>query len=327
MKKQVLIITLLLSSLVTAAAFATGGGQEAYEQLANFPPTLQVMPMGMWIVSGRSFGTVFSKPLSISLPHSSFLQQSFIPFSVQNFLSYAHNWKAEHQKKIEAGEVSERSTHIPAEIFHFLGEVEVVFGLWAVVLSGAVVLFYDWHTFINYVSGVNYTEPMFVVVIMTLASSRPILKLSEKFMARIASVFQGTLAAWWLDNHDHRANPRLVYYRACSDDDLGNAARPKILRAQTKQQLEIRHDRPSLCQCFRWWNADPFCCPTGAHGGLSLGLGTSLYDYQLRLEGCARHHGIQHRDLLIFPQRNQSIGKQVQPNPAQTKHSGKIHPQ
>lgn len=119
-------------------------------------------------------------------------------FLSSKFLYYAHKWKHEHQLEIEAGRQSEDSTHLLSEIFHFLGEVEVVFGLWAVVLCASVVFFYDWDTFVGYVSGVNYTEPMFVVVIMTLASSRPILKLSENFMSRIASVFKGTLAAWWL---------------------------------------------------------------------------------------------------------------------------------
>jgi hypothetical protein len=39
---------------------------------------------------------------------------------------------------------------------------------------------------------------MFVVVIMTLASTRPILKLSEVSMAQIATRFVGTLTAWWV---------------------------------------------------------------------------------------------------------------------------------
>jgi hypothetical protein len=127
-----------------------------------------------------------------------FLAAIIHTFLSSKFLYYAHKWKAEHQIEIEAGRESENSTHLLSEIFHFLGEVEVIFGLWAVALCAAVVSFYDWHTFVNYVSGVNYTEPMFVVVIMALASSRPILKLSENVMSRIAAVFKGTLAAWWL---------------------------------------------------------------------------------------------------------------------------------
>ena len=37
-----------------------------------------------------------------------------------------------------------------------------------------------------------------MVVIMTLAATRPILKLAETIMARVAGLFGGTLKAWWL---------------------------------------------------------------------------------------------------------------------------------
>jgi hypothetical protein len=81
---------------------------------------------------------------------------------------------------------------------HFLGEVEVVFGVWAVLLLFAVVVVFNWPTAVDYVShGVNYTEAIFVVVIMTLASTRPILKLSEASMQRVADLLGGSLKAWW----------------------------------------------------------------------------------------------------------------------------------
>jgi len=82
---------------------------------------------------------------------------------------------------------------------HFLGEVEVVFGLWAVALLFAVVFFFNWHTAVDYVSHkVVYTEAMFVVVIMTLASTRPILKLAETIMNKVAGLLGGSLTAWWI---------------------------------------------------------------------------------------------------------------------------------
>jgi hypothetical protein len=66
--------------------------------------------------------------------------------------------------------------HHGAEMFHFLGEVEAVFGIWAAALIGVIVLFFDWPTAKSYIFyKVNFTEPMFVVVIMTLAATRPIL--------------------------------------------------------------------------------------------------------------------------------------------------------
>src|SRR5688572_9590956 len=82
---------------------------------------------------------------------------------------------------------------------HFLGEVEVVFGLWAVVLLVAIASHAGWDTATHYVnSTVNYTEPLFVVVIMALASTRPIVQLAESQLLRLANTGGGTPAAWWM---------------------------------------------------------------------------------------------------------------------------------
>ena len=198
MKMYSKFILFLFFLLLSASAYAGGGGPDSHDVAVHFPPSFasyhdaDINGIGA-ILRHRISHTPFNLVASLV-----FLAAIMHTFLSSKFLYYAHKWKAEHQKKIETGCASESSTYLPAEIFHFLGEVEVVFGLWAVVLSAAVIFFYDWHTFVNYVSGVNYTEPMFVVVIMTLASSRPILKLSENIMSRIAAVFKGTLAAWWL---------------------------------------------------------------------------------------------------------------------------------
>ena len=62
------------------------------------------------------------------------------------------------------------SPSIAAEVLHFFGEVEVVFGLWAVVLLVARSRYAGWETATHYFNdAVNYTEPLFVVVIMALA--------------------------------------------------------------------------------------------------------------------------------------------------------------
>jgi len=120
-------------------------------------------------------------------------------FLTSRFLKVAHRWEHAHQMRIENGLVDRHSVHIGAEVFHFLGEIEVVFGLWAAALTGAIFFFYDWTTLHYYITQrVNFTEPMFVVVIMTLAATRPILKLAESAMARIAGLLGGTLRAWWM---------------------------------------------------------------------------------------------------------------------------------
>lgn len=85
-----------------------------------------------------------------------------------------------------------------AESLHFLGEVEVVFGLWAVVLLLAMTGYAGWDVAVHYLNDtVNYTEPLFVVVIMALASTRPIILLAEAALLRVAAVGGGTPAAAW----------------------------------------------------------------------------------------------------------------------------------
>ena len=119
-------------------------------------------------------------------------------FLTSKFMHIAHKWEQEHELKIKKGLVDKNSVHHRAELFHFLGEVEVVFGLWVIALLGAIFLFYDWQTALNYVVyNVNFVEAEFVVVIMTLASTRPILKLSEQIMWKIADLLGGSLTAWW----------------------------------------------------------------------------------------------------------------------------------
>ena len=119
-------------------------------------------------------------------------------FLTSKFTAVSHKWEQEHEEKIKKGLADRHSVHHGAELFHFLGEVEAVFGIWVIALVGAIFAFYDWKTVVNYISyRVNFTEAMFVVVIMTLASTRPILKLTERIMWKIADLLGGTLTAWW----------------------------------------------------------------------------------------------------------------------------------
>ena len=119
-------------------------------------------------------------------------------FLTSRFTAIAHRLDHAHQAKIERSDASRDSVAHSARILHFLGEVEVVFGLWAAVLMVAIAAFHDWGTAIHYVGDtVNFTEPAFVVVIMTLAATRPILRLTENIIKRVAGVFGDSLAALW----------------------------------------------------------------------------------------------------------------------------------
>jgi hypothetical protein len=85
------------------------------------------------------------------------------------------------------------------QVLHFFGEVEAVFGLWAIALGVALAWFKGLDTSIHYLADqVNYTEPMFVVIIMALASTRPVLLLAEQCLRLVASLGGGRPVAWWL---------------------------------------------------------------------------------------------------------------------------------
>jgi hypothetical protein len=73
-----------------------------------------------------------------------------------------------------------------AGLFHFLGEVEVVFGLWAVVLLVAMAIVNGGAQAIHYAETRTYTEPLFVFVIMVVAASRPVLEAIRGLVAVLA---------------------------------------------------------------------------------------------------------------------------------------------
>jgi hypothetical protein len=63
-----------------------------------------------------------------------------------------------------------------AGVWHLLGEVEVVFGLWALVLMVFMFAVNGRQVAIEYLDSRTFTEPMFVFVIMVIAGTRPILQ-------------------------------------------------------------------------------------------------------------------------------------------------------
>ncbi|BBN88423.1 MULTISPECIES: putative Na+/H+ antiporter [Azospira] len=65
-----------------------------------------------------------------------------------------------------------------AGLWHLLGEVEVVFGFWAMVLVLVMVGLQGTGEAVTYLESCNYTEALFVFVIMVIAASRPILALA-----------------------------------------------------------------------------------------------------------------------------------------------------
>lgn len=93
-------------------------------------------------------------------------------FAVKRFAHWAH--------KYPKGSIQEN-------LLHFLAEAEVVFGLWAAALfAGIIALKGSVHDAVEYIESLNYTEPKFVLVVMVVAATRPVVKLAEGLISGIA---------------------------------------------------------------------------------------------------------------------------------------------
>jgi Na+/H+ antiporter NhaD/arsenite permease-like protein len=93
-------------------------------------------------------------------------------FCVKRFARWAHQYP---------------SGSIKENILHFLAETEVVFGLWAAALFvGIAALKGSLSDAVEYIESLNYTEPKFVLVVMVVAATRPVVKLAEALITFIA---------------------------------------------------------------------------------------------------------------------------------------------
>ncbi|GAB4272114.1 MAG: putative Na+/H+ antiporter [Opitutales bacterium] len=128
-------------------------------------------------------------------------------FFTARFNALAHHFEQVHREAIlKSGRTADQKPYIDAKddvsfratLFHFLGEVEAIFGIWCIPLVISMALFYDWGAVVSYFSsGVNYTEPVFVVIIMAIASTRPVLFFAEQCLSKVAFLGGHSPLAWW----------------------------------------------------------------------------------------------------------------------------------
>jgi len=194
MQVRAIAVILLVLTLSGFVAAAVGPPADA----PDFPPNLeryndQKLDSIFAILGNRIQQQPFNLVASLI-----FLCAIVHTFLTGRFMAVAHRWAHDHKEKIKKRSAPRGSVHHGAELFHFLGEVEAVFGIWAAVLVVAITFFFDWTTAKSYILyRVNFTEPMFVVVIMTLAATRPILMVAERAMWKIANLLGGSITAWW----------------------------------------------------------------------------------------------------------------------------------
>ncbi len=149
-------------------------------------------------VGTRLMGRIKAEPFNL-VATVIFLLAISHTFLAAKFMSIAHKYEHRWKALKEESDAGERDKlRFRATLFHFLGEVEVVFGIWAVPLAIVIAGFYGWGTMIGYIDGVNYTEPIFVFVVMAIAGSKPILRFAENALSLVADLGGKTPAAWWL---------------------------------------------------------------------------------------------------------------------------------
>lgn len=128
-------------------------------------------------------------------------------FLATKFRNFAHHveerhkarwWAAVQEAERQGAPPPREKVSVTARLLHFLGEVEAVFGLWVVPLLLLMLVRLGYGTVVDYLEHrVRFTEPLFVVIIMALASTRPILELAERCLRAVAGLGRGTPVAWW----------------------------------------------------------------------------------------------------------------------------------
>lgn len=207
MKHFVRILSLSLFLLAPLAQAAGSFEQKypEYDQYAAFPKPLEQyeeVEGGMIdIIKARAAEEPFNVAATLI-----FICAIIHTFVAGKFLKLAHKFEHEHEEQLKKRGVKDKlhpdgvpEVSFKATLFHFLGEVEAVFGMWVIALGAAAASFYSWGDFKYYLSkDRNFTEPMFVVIIMAIAASRPVLRFAENVMSKAAAFGKGSPSAWWL---------------------------------------------------------------------------------------------------------------------------------
>lgn len=94
-------------------------------------------------------------------------------FLVNKFAAIAHKY---------------REGSIGENFFHFMAEIEAVFGIWSAIFIIIIICNEGAFAPITYLESLNFTEPAFVFVIMAMAGTLPIVKLAEKLIVNASKL-------------------------------------------------------------------------------------------------------------------------------------------
>ncbi len=195
-------VLLLLVPAKVIAAEAHAAAPAFVSEMAGFPDLEKAR--GLEDIGGKLAFRAKQQPF-LPVATAIFLLAILHTFFAVPITRLGHQVQQEHDARIRRsreadGEPTDADDLVSfkATMLHFLGEVEAIFGIWVLVLLAAMFAFHDLATVKGYIMGVNFTEPLFVVIIMALASTRPIVRFAEAGLGLFARFGKQTPAAWWL---------------------------------------------------------------------------------------------------------------------------------
>src|SRR5689334_1014676 len=164
----VLALALLFSPELIGATSAASPAVDFPRPLESYPPRApdqSVLDVLRTRIDADPLNLVATIIFFLAIAHT---------FAAPMFLRLSHRFEHEHQAELEkAGRInqpgSREEVSFKAQIFHFLGEVEAIFGIWVIPLLIAITISKGWSQARDYMAqGAKFTEPIFVVVIMTM---------------------------------------------------------------------------------------------------------------------------------------------------------------
>lgn len=198
---------LLLVVGLFAARYA-GAASASSPNQAPFPPPLDsygdAEMTGVWDVLQNR---VQKEPFNLWAT-AVFLLAIIHTFLTHKFLHWSHKLEQRHRASLEKESAQQpdqkprntpQSTSMAARLLHFLGEVEAVFGIWVIPLFTLMTVRLGWHRAVTYLDNPTaYIEPVFVVIIMIISSTRPVVAFAEQSLRSVARLGGNSTAAWWL---------------------------------------------------------------------------------------------------------------------------------
>lgn len=203
-KRQLAFLVLLLGLLFAAfyARAASAGGTNT----VAFPPPLASYGDSDLSTLRAVLGNRIQKEPFNLWATAVFVLAIIHTFLTHKFLHWSHVMEQRHRARLEKeGAGTEpnaagrsESTCMSARVLHFLGEVEAVFGIWVIPLFMLMTVRLGWHRAVSYLDNPTaYIEPVFVVIIMIISSTRPIVSFAEQCLRSVARLGGGGTSAWW----------------------------------------------------------------------------------------------------------------------------------